>query len=38
MKMGIKNLPTMCINGEQKFISLIPSREELIEAVKAAAE
>jgi len=38
MKMGIKNLPTMCINGEQKFISLIPSREELIEAVKAAAK
>ncbi|MGN0704292.1 MAG: uroporphyrinogen decarboxylase family protein [Lentihominibacter sp.] len=35
-KMGIKNLPTMCINGEQKFISIIPSREELIEAVNAA--
>ena len=35
-KMGIANLPTMCINGEQKFISIIPSREELIEAVKAA--
>ena len=35
-KMGLKNLPTMCINGEPKFISIIPSREELIEAVKAA--
>lgn len=37
-KMGIANLPTMCINGEQKFISIIPSREELVEAVKAAAK
>lgn len=33
-KMGIQNLPTMCINGEQKFISIIPSREELIEEIK----
>ncbi|MEG0156686.1 MAG: thioredoxin family protein, partial [Anaerovoracaceae bacterium] len=37
-KMGIANLPTMCINGEQKYISIIPSREELIEAVRAAAK
>lgn len=37
-KMGVANLPTMCINGEQKFISIIPSREELVEAVKAAAK
>ena len=35
-KMGIANLPTMCINGEQKFISIIPSKEELVEAVKEA--
>ncbi|MEG2626873.1 MAG: uroporphyrinogen decarboxylase family protein [Anaerovoracaceae bacterium] len=34
-KMGIANLPTMCINGEQKFISIIPSKEELLEAVKS---
>ncbi|MEG0830071.1 MAG: uroporphyrinogen decarboxylase family protein [Anaerovoracaceae bacterium] len=34
-KMGVANLPTMCINGEQKFISLIPSKEELITAVKS---
>lgn len=34
MKMGIKNLPTMCINGEQKFISLIPSREELLSSIR----
>lgn len=36
-KMGIANLPTMCIDGEQKFISIIPSREELVDTVKAAA-
>lgn len=33
-KMGIKNLPTMCINGQQEFISIIPSKEELIDAIK----
>ena len=36
MKMGIGNLPTMCIDGEQKYVSLIPHDEELIEAVKEA--
>ena len=36
-KMGVKNLPTMSIDGEQKFISIIPSREELLEAVRTAA-
>lgn len=35
-KMGIANLPTMCINGEQKYISIIPSKEELIAAIEAA--
>lgn len=35
--MGIKNLPTMCIDGEQKFISIIPSKDELIAAVEEAA-
>lgn len=37
-KMGIANLPTMCIDGEPKFISIIPSRDELVAAVKEAAE
>ena len=36
MKMGVANLPTMCIDGEQKFISLIPNKDELIAAVKEA--
>ena len=34
VKMGMKNLPTMTINGDQRFISLIPSKEELIAAIK----
>jgi uroporphyrinogen decarboxylase len=37
MEMGMQKLPTMCIDGEQKFISLIPSREEFIAAVEEAA-
>lgn len=35
-KMGIANLPTMAIDGEPKFISIIPSHDELLDAVKAA--
>ncbi|HHX37414.1 MAG TPA: uroporphyrinogen decarboxylase, partial [Clostridiaceae bacterium] len=34
MKMGIKNLPTMCINGESKFISIIPSEQELFAEIE----
>ncbi|WP_206457990.1 uroporphyrinogen decarboxylase family protein [Anaerovorax sp. IOR16] len=33
-KMGIKNLPSMCINGDLKWISIIPSREELVNTVR----
>ena len=35
-KMGVKNLPSIYINGEMKFSSIIPSREKL-EAVIIAA-
>ena len=35
-KMGVANLPTMCISGEQKYISIIPSKEELVASVKEA--
>lgn len=39
MKMGVKNLPSIYINGKLRFSSLIPSREELHEAIeKATAE
>ena len=33
-KMGISNLPTMCINGDEKWISIIPDKEELVNEVK----
>ncbi len=33
-KMGITNLPAMCINGEQKWVSIIPPKEELIAEIK----
>ena len=29
-KMGLKNLPTMCIDGESVYISIIPDGDELI--------
>lgn len=32
-KMGLKNLPTMCIDGESVYVSIIPNREELIAEV-----
>jgi len=37
-KMGLTNLPTMCINGEIKWISIIPSREEFISEVRKYAK
>ena len=35
-KMGVPNLPSMYINGELKFRSLVPSKEELEGAIRAA--
>ena len=35
-KMGVTNLPSLYINGELKFRSLVPSRQELEQAVKEA--
>jgi hypothetical protein len=32
--MGLENLPTLCIDGEQKWVSIIPSKEELIGEVR----
>ncbi len=34
MKLGIKNLPCILINGDLRFSSLIPSHHELIEAIQ----
>ena len=33
-KMGIQNLPSILINGDLKFSSLIPAQKELIETIK----
>jgi hypothetical protein len=33
--MGISNLPSMLVNGELKYSSLIPSHRELLETVSA---
>ncbi len=35
IKMGVKNLPSIYINGELKFSSIIPNREELQGAIEA---
>ena len=35
-KMGVPNLSSMYINGELKFRSLVPSKEELEGAIRAA--
>ena len=37
-KMGVPNLPSMYINGELKFRSIIPDKEELNAAILAAEE
>ena len=36
MKMGIKNLPSLYINGQLKYSSLIPSNRELLEEMRKA--
>ncbi len=37
MKMGVKNLPSIYINGELKYSSIIPSNDELIAELRKAA-
>lgn len=37
-KMGITNLPTMCINGKPKWISIIPNKDQLLADVQEAAK
>ena len=36
MKLGLKNLPAIVINGQLKFSSIIPSKKELIAAIEEA--
>ena len=33
-KMGVKSLPSIYINGQLKFASIIPSKEELEQAIR----
>ena len=35
-KLGVANLPTIAVNGEVKFVSIIPNRDELKKVVQAA--
>ena len=35
-KMGVQHLPSIYINGELKWSSIIPSREEMLAAVEKA--
>jgi uroporphyrinogen decarboxylase len=37
MKLGVKNLPTICIDGEVKFASIIPDQKTLVAAIEEAA-
>jgi uroporphyrinogen decarboxylase len=36
VKLGVKNLPTVCINGEAKFVSIIPDINTLVAAIEEA--
>jgi uroporphyrinogen decarboxylase len=34
MALGVKNVPTTCINGKVEFISQIPPKSKIVEAIK----
>ena len=38
VKLGVKNLPTICINGDVKFASIIPDQNTLVAAIEEAAK
>jgi uroporphyrinogen decarboxylase len=37
VKLGVQNLPTICINGEPTFSSIIPDQDTLVQALEKAA-
>ncbi len=37
VKLGVRNLPTICINGEPTFASIIPDQTTLVKAIEKAA-
>jgi uroporphyrinogen decarboxylase len=38
IKLGVKNLPSLYINGELKYSSIIPSNRELLEAIEKSRQ
>ncbi len=38
MALGVKNVPTTCINGKVEFISQIPPKDEIIRALKSVVK
>ena len=36
--MGVKNIPAICIDGEPKFISIIPDIGTLVKAIEDRAQ
>jgi len=34
MKLGVANLPTICLDGKAAFISIIPDQHTLVEAIR----
>ena len=37
-KMGLKNLPAICVNGNIKWVSVIPGKEEFVSEIRKYAE
>ena len=37
LALGVANLPTICINGKVEFISIIPEKAKIVEAIHAAS-
>jgi uroporphyrinogen decarboxylase len=37
VKLGVRNIPTICINGKVAFSSIIPDIDKLVEAIKKAS-
>ena len=35
--MGLTNLPTICVDGDIKWVSIIPSRDEFVGTVREYA-
>jgi len=38
LKLGVKNIPTICIDGEIKYVSIIPDVEVLKKSIQEAVD